>query len=478
MRTHALAWRHDTAHELPSFAETVSYIKGLRKPSVHQLLTRADAAGELLIQPRCGVGAQEKMAELLRFLEQEARPDILSLTIDAYTRLCQFDKAARVLQENPGNLNGYPLVCHGYRKVRELNELVRAPIEIRHGSPDARLLFEMSIAGGVTSFEGGGICYNLPYSKSVPVGDSLRAWRYVDQRCGELAQHGIIVDRELFGTLSAVLIPPSVGLAMTLLEALCAVKEGVRCLSIAYCQGGHMAQDAAALRAIRELARRYLPPEVGVFPVLHQFMGAFPVARHDAEALILRGSLAARMGRATKIINKTHEEALGIPTPGANAQGIWTTRVANSLISDFVRLDDEEVAEEEHWIIREVEEIVAPILDKADLYRAIEDGFAEGLLDIPFSASRYAQSGVLPMRDRSGAIRYHSAGKLSLGEATRQRNARLLRDVSDSPAFSLFKKLTRDIMYFADVSRKDVIDLPTPSVATHDEETGHEGADS
>lgn len=448
-------------YELPSFAATVEYIKQLRKETVHQLLKRADTTGVLLVQPRCGVGSQEKMAELLQTLEREAQPDILSLTIDAYTRLCQFDKAAKVLHENPQNLNGYPLVCHGYQKVRQLNELVNAPIEIRHGSPDARMLFESSIAGGITSFEGGGIGYNLPYSKNVPIGSSLQSWRYVDQRCGELAQQGIIVDRELFGTLTAVLIPPSIALAMTLLEALCAVREGVKCLSIAYCQGGHMAQDVAALRAIRKMAVKYLPPDVEVFPVLHQFMGAFPVARQDADALILRGSVVAKKGRATKVINKTYEEALGVPTPRANALGIWTTRMVNSPISDFVPIDNAEVEEEVHWILREVDEIVAPILDKADLYRAIEDGFSQGLLDIPFSASRYAQSGVLPMRDRSGAIRYYNPGQLSFSEVTRRRNAQMLQYATESPSFSLFKKLTRDIMYFSNMSLQEVIEIPT-----------------
>ncbi len=458
MNEQTLALNKTHPPELPSPQETVEYIQQLRKATVHQLLKQADTRGDLLVQPRCGVGAQHKMAELLQFLEREAQPDILSLTIDAYTRLGQFDKASTVLQENPQNLNGYPLVSHGYKKVRELNELVRAPIEIRHGSPDARRLFESSIAGGITSFEGGGIGYNLPYSKNVPISTSLRHWRYVDQRCGELAQQGIIVDRELFGTLTAVLIPPSIALSMTLLEALCAVREGVKCLSIAYCQGGHLVQDIAALRAIRKMAGKYLPSDVDVFPVLHQFMGAFPATRHDAEALILKGAVVAKKGQATKVITKTYEEALGVPTPQANALGIWTTRMVNSSISDFVKVDKAEVDEEVHWILREVDEIVAPLLDKADLYRAIDEGFAEGILDIPFSASRYAQSRVLPMRDRSGAIRYNDPGRLCLSHATRRRNAQLLEDTSASPSFSVFKKLTRDIMYFSNMPPQDTID--------------------
>lgn len=39
------------------------------------------------------------------------------------------------------------------------------PVQVRHGTPDARLLTEIAYAGGFTSYEGGGISYNLPYCK-------------------------------------------------------------------------------------------------------------------------------------------------------------------------------------------------------------------------------------------------------------------------------------------------------------------------
>lgn len=54
----------------------------------------------------------------------------------------------------------------------------------------------------------GGIGYNLPYSKNVSLSDSLFAWNQVDATCGVLAEAGVVIDRELFGTLTAVLIPP------------------------------------------------------------------------------------------------------------------------------------------------------------------------------------------------------------------------------------------------------------------------------
>ena len=177
------------------------------------------------------------------------------------------------------------------------------------------------MAAGITSFEGGGIWYSLPYSKAVPLSELLAAWREVDALCGELARLGLVIDRELFGTLTAVLIPLSISLAISVLEAVAAAGEGVRCLSVAYPQGGHFEQDVAALRAIPLLAARYLPGDVEVHAVLHEFMGVFPRERPHAEDLILYGALVARLGGATKLITKTTGRHTESPTPGPASTG-------------------------------------------------------------------------------------------------------------------------------------------------------------
>lgn len=63
-------------------------------------------------------------------------------------------------------LNGFPAVNHGVSGCRRVVESVNVPVQVRHGTPDARLLTEIAYAGGFTSYEGGGISYNLPYCKT------------------------------------------------------------------------------------------------------------------------------------------------------------------------------------------------------------------------------------------------------------------------------------------------------------------------
>jgi len=431
---------------LPPHADSIAYVRSLGKPTAADVLRRSRENGKVAVQPRCGVGGHDEMLALLRALETEAEPDILTITIDSHTRLKRFDNALRSLNLNPADLNGYPLVTHGWQRGRELNSSVRAPIEIRHGSPDARILFDVSVASGITSFEGGGISYNLPYSKAVPLAESLAAWRDVDAVAGELARDGLVIDRELFGTLTAVLVPPSISLAIGVLEAISAAQQGVRCISISYPQSGHLFQDVAALRAVPRLAARYLPAEVEVFGVLHEFMGVFPKGRRNADELIFYGAMVARLGGAAKIITKTYHEAYGIPTTQANVDGMRLAAVANSQLLDFVSVDTERVEEELAWILEEVGEIVEPVLAESDLDKAIIEAFDAGRLDIPFSASKYARSDIIPRREPGGAIRYHSAGALPLSRQTQRRNRRRLSTPDDLAV--LMSGLGEDINYF------------------------------
>lgn len=443
--------------DLPSRADTIAYLAALNKPSVADTLAYCRARGRVALQPRCGVGAHPDMAVMLSRLREESPADILTLTIDSHTRLGRFEEASRVLKANPRDLNGYPLVTHGWRRGRELNESVAVPLEIRHGSPDPRVLFEVALASGITSFEGGGVSYNLPYSKDVPLATSLNAWREVDAACGELADLGVIVDRELFGTLTAVLMPPSNSLAISVLEAVAAAAEGVRCISVSYPQGGNLVQDVAALRAIPLLVDRYLSAGVQTHAVLHEFMGVFPRVRSHADQLIFYGAVTARLGGASKLITKTHQEAFGIPSVDANVEGLRLADIANSDLLSFITVDEDAVAAELAQICREVDEIVSPVLAEPDLLAAIASAFGSGRLDIPFSASRHAHSKVIPRRDATGAIRYRNWGGLPLSDTSIAANDQLItadpRHAHDVDR--LFHDLHSDIEYFPQLFGED-----------------------
>lgn len=435
------------APDLPSYADILGHIRSSNKRTVAACMALADDESRVLVQPRVGVGGQDAMLRMLRSIQAEAAPDLLTLTIDSYTRLTQFDKAREVLSLDPTQLNGYPLVAHGWKAAREIDSALHTPLQVRHGSPDPRRLFAESLAAGITSFEGGPIGYNIPYCKSVPLQTSLSAWREVDDLVGSLAADGVIVEREMFGSLTGVLVPPSVALSCALLEAILACRSGCVSISLSMSQGGHIVQDVAMLRAARRLCHEYLPPQARAHVVLHQFMGVFPRRREEADAIIFVGGVLGNLGRATKIITKTYQEALGRPDADANASGVRLTRAGIANPFKLSVIGNPDLDEEEQQILAEVREIVDPILQATDLAQGICEAFSNGQLDVPFPASRAARGKVVPVRDRSGAIRYASTGALPFSKRVKD-NARCLRDFSRETA-RVADEVRDSIFYFS-----------------------------
>ncbi len=433
----------------------------LKKETVFDRLIKARRSNSIITQPRCGVAGMDEMEHLLCALEREAHPEILSLSIDSYTRNKDFEKAKRCLKEVPFDLNGFPLVSHGWENGRQLNESIGVPLQIRHGSPDAITLFRVALASGITAFEGGGISYNLPYAKNVPLRTSLRAWEVVDCLSGKLAtEYSIIVDRELFGTLTGLLTPPSLAIAVAVLEAILATLQGVRCISVAYPESGNAVQDVAALRSISDIVQGYLKNYSGipdaegihVFPVLHQYMGPFPQDKTKAEQLISQGALTATWGGATKLVTKTPAEAICIPSTEDNINGLRTAKQVIKAATNCL-LDASEIVSEQNWIKQEVKEILAPVLEmakKTTLLEAIISAFDSGLLDIPFAPSVHTKGKIMPSRDANGAIRYLKCGGLALSEETQKRHGQQLRQSSTK---TWRERINRDLFYFAPESQ-------------------------
>ncbi len=65
------------------------------------------------------------------------------------TRSCGALAASRGSDED--ELNGFPAVNHGVEDCRRLIRALDAPVEVRHGTPDARLLAMVTLAGGFQS---------------------------------------------------------------------------------------------------------------------------------------------------------------------------------------------------------------------------------------------------------------------------------------------------------------------------------------
>jgi len=405
------------------FDEGIRYQQSIPdKKRFSSALAEAEKNQKTLLQPRAGVALLHEQIELLRHLQSGC--DLLPTTIDAYTRLNRYDDAQLGIQKSQqagkSLLNGFPAVNHGLFKCRELVEAVDKPIEVRHGTPDARLLTEITMAAGFTSNEGGGISYNIPYAKRVSLEKSIRDWQYCDRLIGLYAEEGIIINREPFGPLTGTLVPPFVSHCVALLEGMLALKQGVKCITLGYGQAGNLLQDIAAICSLRELAVEYFRDEgfddYHLSTVFHQWMGGFPEIEAQAYGVISLGATAAALAGATKVIVKTPHEAGGVPTKEANLQGLHTTGQIINMVREQPFPDSAALREEIDLIKSEVRAVLSHVLEvgEGDWAVGAVKAFASGLIDIPFAPADCNAGVLMPVRDNDGAVRILNPGNVPL----------------------------------------------------------------
>ena len=402
--------------------EAVAYHKSMPQSRLFsKKLSDAKRNGRTLIQPRAGVPVVEEHIKLLQYLQDNGEADLLPTTIDSYTRQNRYEEAENGINESirlgRAMLNGFPAVNHGVAKCRQVVESVNTPLQIRHGTPDARLLAEVSLAGGFTSYEGGGISYNLPYCKNIPMERTIRDWQYVDRLTGLYEEMGVAINREPYGPLTGTLVPPCISHAAAVIEALLAAEQGVKHITVGYGQCGNLVQDIAAIRTLEELTDEYLQKygynDVEVTTVLHQWMGGFPADEAKAFGVISSGSLIAALSKATKVIVKTPHEAVGIPTMEANAQGLRCTKQVVNMLADQT-FAHASLEDEKEIIRRETRAIVDKCfeLGNGDIAVGVCRGVEAGVLDVPFAPCRANAGLMLPCRDNDGAVRILNTGNL------------------------------------------------------------------
>ena len=409
--------------------EAVEYHKSMPKSrNFSQKLIDAKNENRTLVQPRAGVPVIEEHIKLMQYLEEHGEADLLPSTIDSYTRQNRYEEAENGIKEsirlNRAMLNGFPAVNHGVKNCRRVIESVNVPMQVRHGTPDARLLTEITYAGGFTSYEGGGISYNLPYCKNIPMERTIRDWQYVDRLTGLYEEMGVSINREPYGPLTGTLVPPCISHAAAIIEALLAAEQGVKNITVGYGQCGNLVQDIAAIRSLLELTDEYLLKygytDVVVTTVLHQWMGGFPADEAKAFGVISSGSLIAALSKATKVIVKTPHEAVGIPTMEANAQGLRCTKQVVNMLSDQT-FSDIRLEEEINIIKLETRAIVDKCfeLGNGDIAIGVCRGVEAGVLDVPFAPCRFNAGKMLPCRDNDGAVRILEIGNLPFSQELR-----------------------------------------------------------
>ncbi|MFE1384035.1 FAD/NAD(P)-binding protein [Streptomyces sp. NPDC058740] len=356
------------------------------QPDLGTFVQEAAQAGELVVQPRMGMVAPEDMAAGVAAVADLPERTVATLTIDSYTRVGDHAAATAALRTGRP-LNGFPLVSHGPKTTARVAAAAgrRTPVQVRHGSADPMAIFRTMTAAGLAASEGGPVSYCLPYGRT-PLADSVAAWRDSVQFLTEESRNrGRRAHLESFGgCLLGQLCPPSMLVAVSVLECLFFAQNGATSVSLSYAQQTHAAQDTGALAALRLLADELLPPAVDRHLVLYTYMGVYPRTVPGARLLLRRSAELAVRGGAQRLIVKTETEAHRIPTVAENLTALRVAADAARAARARPGAAAAAGAETEE-ILAEARALVGAVLALSDdLGVALLKAFDRGLLDVPF----------------------------------------------------------------------------------------------
>jgi glutamate mutase epsilon subunit len=352
---------------------------------------QAAHAGQLVVQPRMGMSDPGRMAAGLKAVAAARARTLGTITIDSYTRVEDMRGAAAALAAGKP-LNGFPIVNHGPRTTAEVAAATgnQIPVQVRHGSARPAHIFDAMLAAGLSASEGGPVSYCLPYSR-LPLAESVPAWADASRQFAEgAADRGLRAHLETFGgCMLGQMCPPSLLVAISVLEAMFFAQCGLTSVSLSYAQQTNAVQDIEALAALHHLAEQFLPPEVARHVVLYTYMGVYPGTEAGAGLLLDTSAQIAVRGGAARLIVKTAAEAHRIPTVAENITALQRAAVVSSeALTSACSLPWAREVDYE-TVYSEALALVEAVLSRsADLGTALRKAFATGLLDVPFCLHR------------------------------------------------------------------------------------------
>ncbi|WP_105967688.1 methylaspartate mutase [Streptomyces geranii] len=344
------------------------------------LVRRRHAGGRLVVQPRMGMSDPETMRAGLLATRKAEASTVGTITVDSYTRQDDLAAIAEALRDGKP-LNGYPIASHPAQTTRALLDGLwdeQFPVQVRHGSARPQRIIRALTKAGLHATEGGPVSYCLPYGRT-PLADSVRNWR---EACELLAD----ADEErphlesFGGCMLGQLCPPSLLVAISVLEAMFFQQNGIDDVSVSYAQQTDPGQDLEAVTALRRLCGELLSGTWHV--VVYTYMGAFPRTEEGALSLLGASAELAVRGGAQRLIVKTVAEAVRIPTVAENVAAL---EHADTVARRAGAAEPPEHERDGGQVYREARVLVEAVLDQcADLGDALLRAFARGQLDVPF----------------------------------------------------------------------------------------------
>jgi methylaspartate mutase epsilon subunit len=373
---------------------------------------------QLILQPRMGFASPKLMRSGLLAVKNLSFPVAGTITLDSYTRVNDHQAAYNALI-NGHDLNGFPIVAHGSQTTRRMLKGILSaqfPVQVRHGSPLPLKIIQTMLSANLDATEGGPISYCLPYSR-IPLRQAINEWGISCALLASEQSQGKTNHLESFaGCMLGQLCPPSLLIALSILEGLFFRYHGLKSISLSYAQQTNLQQDCEAVRALRFLAASYLH-DLDWHIVIYTYMGVYPRTIEGAIKLLQESVQIALQTDSERLIIKTAVEATRIPTIAENVAAL---EVAAAYITDFstqqyleppisnTTIRSSETYAEAHHLIKTVLDL------HADPGEALAQAFEKGLLDIPFCLHPNNCNLTRSFIDEHGWLRWANPGFMPL----------------------------------------------------------------
>ncbi|WP_078970918.1 methylaspartate mutase [Streptomyces chattanoogensis] len=384
-----------------------------------------------VVQPRMGFSDPATMRAGLLATKAAAAATAGTLTVDSYTRVGDLRAVAEALTAGIG-LNGYPIAHHDAAITREVLTGVQSEsfaVQVRHGSAAPFDIVTSLLAAGLSATEGGPVSYCLPYGRT-PLAESVRNWEASCRLLAHSGETGVRPHLETFGgCMLGQLCPPSLLVAISVLEALFFRQHGLHSISVSYAQQPSLEQNREAIAALRRLCGRFLP-DVEWHVVLYTYMGVYPTTANGAYRLLAEAAVLAASTRTERLIVKTVAESSRIPTIEENVAALeYAAAVTGRWARDRSARDEPKDAmapgsgdSQTYLEALRLIEAVRELDD--DLGKALTRAFRFGYLDVPYCLHPDNQGRCRSYLDDSGSIRWADIGSLPLGGIVESSDAR------------------------------------------------------
>jgi methylaspartate mutase epsilon subunit len=421
--------------------EAIAYQRGQsEKRNFGKVVERLEHEGRTVVFTRAGTPIQEDEIELNKTLVETGSP-LIPVTTDSYSRLGRFDKAERALQDSIRTgrpmLNGYPIVNHGLKKVRQMTESCEAAYDPRFANVDCRLIAEIALAAGMTGVLADPFMTFGNYEKKASLAQCIANYQYIHRLVGHYAENGVIITVDLDSWMSHGPFPSSVSIASVVAGALIAAEQGVKSIVPFYQFQGNMLQDLACAGLTRKLVNAYLDDfgynDVMVPGLFVAQSPIFPCPRDQSYSYgyLTYTAMVASLARASAVTVKTIDEGVGIPTKDSHAVSYRAANwILNVVRKQGITIESEKMRTEAEIAEMEIRAILDKVLEigDGDIVKGFIGAVDMGVVDSPLSSNMNVKSLVLGIKDHEGAARYLDFGNLPIPEKAKAYHRSKVRE--------------------------------------------------